>query len=257
MACTDPPYTVAGAELFLSRAVSGLEPEPGGHVFFSFGARRPDETLRAQQLIGSMGLAVRGAVAGLQRVPGRRHPGRHQPPVPPAQHGGCRGRWSRAMPPGRCTRPMPGRPRPGRTGARAAGPCTRSAPAAGGRASRRCRRPAARTAAARCSGRCRCGRARERKRERDERRGRSRTPRPARVPGPGGQGGRSRRDRRVRGGDRAGVVRRRGDHRPRAAPQAGRVLRWASRGRSRWSPPPRPRRTSRSAGPGCPAGPTR
>jgi N4-bis(aminopropyl)spermidine synthase len=59
VACTDPPYTVAGAELFLSRAVSGLAPGPGGRVFFSFGARRPDETLRAQQLIGSMGLAVR------------------------------------------------------------------------------------------------------------------------------------------------------------------------------------------------------
>jgi N4-bis(aminopropyl)spermidine synthase len=59
VACTDPPYTVAGAELFLSRAVSGLAPEPGRHVFFSFGARRPDETLLVQQLIGSMGLAVR------------------------------------------------------------------------------------------------------------------------------------------------------------------------------------------------------
>jgi len=59
VACTDPPYTVAGAELFLSRAVAGLAPGPGGHVFFSFGARRPDETLRAQELIGSMGLAIR------------------------------------------------------------------------------------------------------------------------------------------------------------------------------------------------------
>jgi predicted methyltransferase len=59
VACTDPPYTVAGAELFLSRAVSGLAPEPGRHVFFSFGARRPDETLHVQQLIGTMGLAVR------------------------------------------------------------------------------------------------------------------------------------------------------------------------------------------------------
>jgi N4-bis(aminopropyl)spermidine synthase len=59
VACTDPPYTVAGAELFLSRAVTGLAPEPGKRVFFSFGARRPDETLRVQQLIGSMGLAVR------------------------------------------------------------------------------------------------------------------------------------------------------------------------------------------------------
>jgi len=59
VACTDPPYTVAGAELFLSRAVSALAPEPGRHVFFSFGARRPDETLHVQQLIGSMGLAMR------------------------------------------------------------------------------------------------------------------------------------------------------------------------------------------------------
>jgi N4-bis(aminopropyl)spermidine synthase len=59
VACTDPPYTVGGAELFLSRAVSGLAPEPGRHLFFSFGARRPDETLHVQQLIGSMGLAVR------------------------------------------------------------------------------------------------------------------------------------------------------------------------------------------------------
>jgi N4-bis(aminopropyl)spermidine synthase len=59
VACTDPPYTVAGAELFLSRAVAGLAPEPGRHVFFSFGARRPDETLHVQRLIGSMGLAVR------------------------------------------------------------------------------------------------------------------------------------------------------------------------------------------------------
>ncbi len=39
VACTDPPYTVAGAELFLSRAVSALAPGAGGHVFFSFGPR--------------------------------------------------------------------------------------------------------------------------------------------------------------------------------------------------------------------------
>jgi predicted methyltransferase len=60
--CTDPPYTVAGAELFLSRAVSALRPEAGAHVFFSFGARRPDETLRTQTLIAGMGLVVRTLV---------------------------------------------------------------------------------------------------------------------------------------------------------------------------------------------------
>ena len=59
VACTDPPYTVAGASLFLSRAVTALGGAAGRHVFFSFGARRPDETLRTQELITGMGLTVR------------------------------------------------------------------------------------------------------------------------------------------------------------------------------------------------------
>jgi N4-bis(aminopropyl)spermidine synthase len=61
---TDPPYTVAGAELFLSRAVSALEPQPGRHVFFSFGARRPDETVGVQRAMAEMGLAVRSLAPG-------------------------------------------------------------------------------------------------------------------------------------------------------------------------------------------------
>jgi hypothetical protein len=56
---TDPPYTVAGAELFLSRAVSALAPQPGRHVFFSFGARKPEETAAVQLAIAQQGLAVR------------------------------------------------------------------------------------------------------------------------------------------------------------------------------------------------------
>jgi N4-bis(aminopropyl)spermidine synthase len=56
---TDPPYTVAGAQLFLSRAVAALEPQPGRHVFFSFGGRRPDETAAVQLAIAQMGLVVR------------------------------------------------------------------------------------------------------------------------------------------------------------------------------------------------------
>jgi len=64
VACTDPPYTVAGAELFLSRAVAALVPEPGQHIFFSFGARRPDETVRTQSLITEMGLAIRSLAPG-------------------------------------------------------------------------------------------------------------------------------------------------------------------------------------------------
>jgi N4-bis(aminopropyl)spermidine synthase len=59
VACTDPPYTVPGAELFLSRAVAALRERPGGHVFFSFGARRPAETLATQRLITDLGLVTR------------------------------------------------------------------------------------------------------------------------------------------------------------------------------------------------------
>lgn len=62
VACTDPPYTVAGATLFLSRAVSALRRQPGQHVFFSFGARRPAETLDTQRLIADLGLTVRAVI---------------------------------------------------------------------------------------------------------------------------------------------------------------------------------------------------
>jgi predicted methyltransferase len=70
VAATDPPYTVTGAELFLSRAVSALAPAPGRHVFFSFGARRPDETVAVQRSIAAMGLAVRSLTAGFNEYLG-------------------------------------------------------------------------------------------------------------------------------------------------------------------------------------------
>jgi N4-bis(aminopropyl)spermidine synthase len=62
--CTDPPYTLAGAELFLSRAAAALRPEVGAHVFFSFGARRPQETVAVQTIIAGMGLAIRAVLPG-------------------------------------------------------------------------------------------------------------------------------------------------------------------------------------------------
>jgi len=67
---TDPPYTVAGARLFLSRAVSALAPQPGRHVFFSFGARRPDETIAVQQAMVEMGLVVKSLAAGFNEYLG-------------------------------------------------------------------------------------------------------------------------------------------------------------------------------------------
>ncbi|HVU76062.1 MAG TPA: bis-aminopropyl spermidine synthase family protein [Gaiellaceae bacterium] len=56
---TDPPYTVAGAELFLSRAAAALRPQVGGSVFLAFGPKPPAETLRVQAAIAAMGLVIR------------------------------------------------------------------------------------------------------------------------------------------------------------------------------------------------------
>jgi predicted methyltransferase len=58
---TDPPYTVAGARLFLSRAATGLAGS-GGSVLFSFGSRRPGAAFEVQQTIGRMGFVIRRLV---------------------------------------------------------------------------------------------------------------------------------------------------------------------------------------------------
>lgn len=57
---TDPPYTPAGAELFLSRAASALAPVVGGNVFMAFGPKPPDDSLRLQRAIARMGFVIRG-----------------------------------------------------------------------------------------------------------------------------------------------------------------------------------------------------
>jgi N4-bis(aminopropyl)spermidine synthase len=53
---TDPPYTVEGARLFLSRAAEAVR--PGGTVLFSFGSRRAETTFEAQRDLTRMGFAV-------------------------------------------------------------------------------------------------------------------------------------------------------------------------------------------------------
>jgi predicted methyltransferase/DNA-directed RNA polymerase subunit RPC12/RpoP len=57
-AMTDPPYTVEGARLFLSRAVEGLRPGAGQPLFFSFGPKGPDDLLAVQRGIAEIGLTV-------------------------------------------------------------------------------------------------------------------------------------------------------------------------------------------------------
>jgi predicted methyltransferase len=78
-AMTDPPYTVEGARLFLSRAVEGLAPGPGHSIAFSFGPKGPDETLRVQKAVTRLGLAVQemrrdfNEYAGAGVIGGRSH----------------------------------------------------------------------------------------------------------------------------------------------------------------------------------------
>ena len=55
---TDPPYTTAGARLFLTRAVESLA-GPGSDVFFSFGSRRPGVQAELQRAIVEAGLEIR------------------------------------------------------------------------------------------------------------------------------------------------------------------------------------------------------
>jgi predicted methyltransferase len=57
---TDPPYTLPGAIVFLSRAAEALD--GGGNVLFSFGSRRPGVTFELQRTIGAMGFAIRRLV---------------------------------------------------------------------------------------------------------------------------------------------------------------------------------------------------
>jgi predicted methyltransferase/L-amino acid N-acyltransferase YncA/DNA-directed RNA polymerase subunit RPC12/RpoP len=55
---TDPPYTLEGLNLFVSRALTALKTGPGRQGFLSFGAKAPDESLEIQRSLAAMGLVV-------------------------------------------------------------------------------------------------------------------------------------------------------------------------------------------------------
>lgn len=66
---TDPPYTVAGAELFLSRAAAALRGGEG-EVLLSFGPKAPDETLAVERAINAMGFFTRALVRNFNEYVG-------------------------------------------------------------------------------------------------------------------------------------------------------------------------------------------
>lgn len=67
---TDPPYTVPGLELFLSRALEATGLQPGSQVFLSFGHKSPDEAVQVMVSTAGMGLAVTELRPGFNRYEG-------------------------------------------------------------------------------------------------------------------------------------------------------------------------------------------
>ena len=67
---TDPPYTLGGAELFLSRAATAVRPGPGGQVFLCFGSKPPHETTALQRVISGMGFAIHRLVRDFNEYAG-------------------------------------------------------------------------------------------------------------------------------------------------------------------------------------------
>jgi predicted methyltransferase len=65
---TDPPYTVAGARLFLSRAAEAIRPD--GRVFLSFACARADDAQRVQRQILAMGFEIESLVRDFNRYLG-------------------------------------------------------------------------------------------------------------------------------------------------------------------------------------------
>jgi hypothetical protein len=65
---TDPPYTSAGARLFLSRAAAAVH--EGAAVFLSYGSRRPDATAALQRDVIRMGFAIESLLPGFNRYVG-------------------------------------------------------------------------------------------------------------------------------------------------------------------------------------------
>jgi len=66
---TDPPYTLPGLELFLSRAVEAVK-RAGGRIYLHFGHRPPDEQVAVQRAIAEMGLVIERLVPNFNEYVG-------------------------------------------------------------------------------------------------------------------------------------------------------------------------------------------
>lgn len=67
---TDPPYTIQGLSLFLSRGVGALKNRKGLKVFLSFGQKPVDENFSVQECILSQGLSIVSLYKNFNRYEG-------------------------------------------------------------------------------------------------------------------------------------------------------------------------------------------
>lgn len=67
---TDPPYTLGGLNLFVSRALTALKEGPGRQGFLSFGAKAPNESLEIQRSLSAMGLVVNQVIPSFNEYQG-------------------------------------------------------------------------------------------------------------------------------------------------------------------------------------------
>jgi hypothetical protein len=67
---TDPPYTLEGARLFLSRGIEALKPGSGHRAMFSFAEWPPDDSLVLQSMLGELGLAATAVHSGFNQYQG-------------------------------------------------------------------------------------------------------------------------------------------------------------------------------------------
>lgn len=67
---TDPPYTIPGLELFLSRAVQALKKEIGRKIYLAFAHRAPNDLFEFQKVITNHGLAIQEMIPGFNLYEG-------------------------------------------------------------------------------------------------------------------------------------------------------------------------------------------
>jgi predicted methyltransferase len=67
---TDPPYTLEGLNLFVSRGVEALRPQVGKQGYICFGQRAPDETAEVIRGLVDMGLSPVEILPGFNRYVG-------------------------------------------------------------------------------------------------------------------------------------------------------------------------------------------